>query len=103
MNDTKNNEKTEVFDEGKCFLDSVKDMVSQAQKLNKTVEYKSETILILSIKDNTHSIFEVYNLNKEGFVLPKISYIGDPGLRKSYLLNLINKEENSVLTKKACI
>lgn len=97
MEETKEN--PEVLDEGKVFLEEVKGIIHEALKMNKKVEYKSENLLILSIKDDIHGVFEVYNF-KEGWVsMPKLVYVGDRNLKKSYLLNLINKEENRALVK----
>jgi len=92
-------EKEEVWNEGKDFLGEIKEIIAQALKVNKKVEYKSENLLILSIKDELHGIFEVYDFSDDDFPAPKLIYIGDKGLRKSYLLNLINKEESRVLLK----
>ncbi len=94
MEETEKIEETEVFDEGRIFLDEVKKIINQAVKIGKIVQYKSDDLLILSIKDDLHGVFEVYNLEEKGFPQPKLFYVGDKGLRKSYLLNLINKEEN---------
>lgn len=93
----------EVFDEGRIFLDEVKEIINQAVKMNKKVEYKADDLLILSLKDDLHGVFEVYNLDDKGFPQPRLVYIGDKGLRKSYLLNLINKEENRVILKERAI
>jgi len=69
-------------------------------KMNKIVEYRSDNLLILSLNDKIHNVFVVYNMmNNEAIPQPTLVYIGDKGLRKSYLLNLINKEENRVLLK----
>ena len=89
----------EVYDEGKLFLEEVKEIINNAVKMNKKVEYKSDDLLILSIKDDLHGVFEVYSLEDKEFPQPKLIYVGDKGLRKSYLLNLINKEENRVILK----
>ena len=94
-------ESPEVYDEGKIFLEEVKDIICEALKMNKKVEYRSENILILSVKDEVHGVYEVYN-NENGDLSPKLVYVGDRNLRKSYLLNLINKEENRVLIKQGC-
>ena len=94
-------EKEVFFDEAKLFLDEVKDLILEAIKTNKKVEYKSENLLILSLKDEVHGVFEVYNLDENNNLIPKLIYIGDKKLRISYLLNLINKEEQkSVLNYK---
>ena len=94
-----NTEKEEVYDEAKTFLEEVKKMIHKAMQVNKKVEYKSDDLLILSLKDDLHGVFEVYNLNSDEFPLPKLVYIGDKMLKKSYLLNLINKEERLALLK----
>ncbi len=96
MSDT---EKEEVYDEAKIFLEEVKEIINKAIQVNKKVEYKSDDLLILSLKDDLHGVFEVYNLNSDEFPLPKLVYIGDKMLKKSYLLNLINKEERLALLK----
>lgn len=88
-----------LFDEAKLFLDEVKDLIHEAIKLNKKVEYKSENLLILSLKDEIHGVFEVYNLDEKNNLIPKLIYIGDRKLRTSYLLNLINKEEGYAIYK----
>ncbi|KKM89631.1 hypothetical protein LCGC14_1246710 [marine sediment metagenome] len=92
-------EENEVYDEAKIFLEEVKKIILEAVKMNKKVEYKSENLLILSLVDNLHGVFEVYNMDNDEFPQPKLVYVGDKGLRKSYLLNLINKEENRVILK----
>jgi len=91
-------EKEEVYDEAKLFLEEVKSLIQEAVKLNKRIEYKSDDLLILSIKDEVHGVFEVYNLANNS-LLPKLIYIGDKSLRKSYLLNLIHKEEQQSVYK----
>lgn len=97
-------EKEEVFyDEAKLFLEDVKDIIHKAIKMNKRVEYKSDNLLILSLKDEIHGVFEVYKINEENNLIPKLIYIGDKGLRKSYLLNLINKEEQQSVYKERYI
>ena len=96
-----NTEKEEVYDEAKVFLGEVKEIINKAVKINKKVEYKSDDLLILSLKDDLHGVFEVYNLNGEEFPLPKLVYIGDKQLKRSYLLNLINKEERRALLKES--
>ena len=89
----------EVFNPAKSFLDDVKKLIEQAITQNKKVEYYNEEgILILSLKDDVHGVYEVYNL-KESDLIPKLYYVGDKMLRMSYLLNLINKEENKLETK----
>jgi len=97
MENIEENEEVLIYDEGKNFLEEVKEIIVEQVKLNKIVEYKSDSILILSIKDPLHGVFEVYNLEEDerGRVnlSPKLVYIGDKKLRISYLLNLINKEE----------
>ena len=92
-------EKEEVYDEAKEFLEEVKALIHEAIKMNKRVEYKSDSLLILSLKDETHGVFEVYKINEENNLIPKLIYVGDKGLRKSYLLNLINKEEQRSVYK----
>jgi len=87
-----NTEKEEVYDEAKDFLEEVKDIIHLAIKIGKKVEYKSEKILILSLKDDLHTVFEVYN-NEDKFLQPKLVYIGDSKLKGSCLLNLIHREE----------
>jgi len=94
-----NTEKEEVYDEAKTFLEEVKKMIHKAMQVNKKVEYKSDDLLILSLKDDLHGVFEVYNLDSDDFPQPRLLYIGDKQLRRSYLLNLIHKEENRALLK----
>lgn len=90
----------EVYDEAKVFSEEVNKIINHSAKLNKNVEYRSDNLLILSLKDEFNGIFEVYNMiDNEIFPQPKLVYIGDKGLRKSYLLNLINKEENRAILK----
>ncbi len=93
-----NTEKKEVLDEARIFLNEVKALINEAIKINKKIEYKSDDLVILSLKDDLHGVFEVYNVN-DRFLIPKLVYIGNKDLRKSYLLNLIHKEENSLLLK----
>lgn len=92
-------EKTEVFDEAKLFLEEVKGLIHEAIKMDKKVEYKTDSLLILSLKDEIHGVFEVYNLDDKNNLIPKLIYIGDRKLRMSYLLNLINKEEQQAVHK----
>ena len=92
-------EEKEVYDEAKDFLEEVKGLIHEAIKMNKRVEYKSDSLLILSLKDETHGVFEVYKINEENNLIPKLIYVGDKGLRRSYLLNLINKEEQRSVYK----
>ena len=92
-------EEKEVYDEAKDFLEEVKALICEAIKMNKKVEYKSDSLLILSLKDDLHGVFEVYNYNERNNLEPKLIYIGDKGLQKSYLLNLINKEEQKSVYK----
>ena len=105
MENIEENEEVLIYDEAKTFLEEVKKLIVDVVKINKKVEYKSDSLLILSIKDEVHGVFEVYNLdeNENGSVslIPKLVYIGDKKLRISYLLNLINKEEQkNVLNNK---
>ena len=94
-----NPEIEEVYDEGRIFLEEVKKIIHKAIQMDKKVEFKNDDILILSLKDDLHGVFEVYNLINDDFTMPKLVYIGDKRLRNSYLLNLINKEENRALLK----
>ena len=92
-----------IYDEGKLFLEEVKELINEVLKSNKKVEYKTDKLLILSINDSLHGVFEVYNLEKNEYgkldISPKLVYIGDKKLRISYLLNLINKEEQKAVIK----
>jgi len=92
-------ENPDVYDEGKVFLEEVKEIIHEALKINKKVEYKSENLLILSINDELHGVFEVYDFTDDDFPAHKLIYIGSKQLRRSYLLNLINKEESRVILK----
>lgn len=92
-------EEPEVYDEAKVFLKEVKEMIHKALQIGKKVEFKSDDLLILSLKDDIHGVFEVYNYDDDDFPIPKLVYIGDKMLKKSYLLNLIHKEENRALLK----
>ena len=56
-------EENEVYNEAKIFLEEVKKIILEAVKMNKKVEYKSENLLILSLVDNLHGVFEVYNMD----------------------------------------
>jgi len=89
----------EVYNEAEIFLDEVKKIIENSLKMNKVVEYRTDNLLILSLKDDLHGVFEVYNVDDKDFPQPKLIYIGNKALRKSYLLNLINKEENRVILK----
>jgi len=105
MENIEENEEVLIYDEAKTFLEEVKELIVTQLKFNKKVEYKSDSLLILSVKDETHGVFEVYNLQEDDYgkinLIPKLVYIGDKKLRISYLLNLINKEEQkSVLNNR---
>ena len=95
MENFEENEEVLIYDEAKTFLEEVKELIVRVLKSNKKVEYKSDKLLILSVKDEVHGVFEVYRLDEDGIdnLVPKLVYIGDKKLRISYLLNLINKEE----------
>ena len=95
MENIEENEEVLIYDEAATFLEEVKELIVQVVKVNKKVEYKSDSLLILSVKDEIHGVFEVYRLNDDEVdnLVPKLVYIGDKKLRISYLLNLINKEE----------
>ena len=98
MENTEEKEEVYEYDEAKVFLAEVKEMIHKAIEIDKKVEYKSDDLLILSLKDELHGVFEVYK-NTDKVLAPKLFYIGNPKLRNSYLMNLINKEENDVLLK----
>ncbi len=88
-----NYEDEEVFfDESKNFLEEVKGVIHEARKQGKDVVYASEDLLILCLKDDLHTIYEVLNRNTNTFA-KKLVYIGDKSLKSSYLLNLIHKQE----------
>ena len=94
MENIEGNEEVLIYDEAKSFLSEVKEIIARVLKVNKKVEYKSDSLLILSLKDDLHGVFEVFRLDDETInLIPKLVYIGDKKLRVSYLLNLINKEE----------
>jgi len=85
-------EKEEVFDEARTFLEETKEVIIEAKKLGKEVVYASDDLLILSLEEGSHIVYEVYN--KTGKILAtKLVYIGDAKLKSSYLLNLIHKQE----------
>ena len=84
-------ENSEVFDEGKDFLDKVKEIVERSKQCGKNVVYYTDDLLILSIEDGIHTVYEVYD--KSNSFVSKLVYIGDAKIKASYLLNLINKQE----------
>lgn len=81
----------EVFDEGKLFLDKVKEMIERGKQCGKNVIFFTQDLLILSIEDGMHTVYEVYD--KDNSFVSKLVYIGDGKVKASYLLNLINKQE----------
>ena len=89
------NENEEVYNEAKIFLGEVKVVIEEAEKMGKDVVYASEDLLILCLKDDLHTVYEVLNRNKNNFA-SKLIYIGDKKLKASYLLNLIHKQELKV-------
>ena len=103
MENFEENEEVLIYDEAKTFLEEVKEIIARVLRINKKVEYKSDSLLILSLKDDLHGVFEVYNLDEDDYgkvsLVPKLVYIGDKKLRVSYLLNLINKEEQKAVLK----
>ena len=84
-------EDPEVFDEGKDFLDRVKKIVESGKECGKNVVYYTDDLLILSIEDGMHTVYEVYD--KDNSFVSRLVYIGDTKIKGSYLLNLINKQE----------
>lgn len=84
--------KEEVFDEARIFLEEIKLVILEARKFGKEVVYASDDLIILSLEEGSHIVYEVYN--KRGKILAtKLVYIGDAKVKASYLLNLINKQE----------
>lgn len=88
-------ENEEVYNEAKVFLEEVKSVIQEAKKQGKDLVYASEDLLILELKDDLHTVYEVLNRNKNEFA-SKLIYIGDKKLRASYLLSLIHKQEIKV-------
>ena len=90
------------WDEGKEFASEIREVIFEASKTNKTVEYVSKNIIIISCidkhVDGDLTIYEVINREKD-FILSYLSFIGNPKLRQSYLLNLINKAETYGINK----
>ena len=91
LNELEKLENSEVFDEGKDFLDKVKKIVESGKRCGKNVVYYTDDLLILSIEDGIHTVYEVYD--KDNSFVSKLVYIGDAKVKASYLLNLINKQE----------
>ncbi len=86
-------EEEEVFyNEAKNFLEEVKVIIFEAVKQKKKVVYASEDLLILSLEEDGHIVYEVMNRNTNAFS-SKLVYIGEKALKASYLLNLIHKQE----------
>jgi len=81
-----------TFNEAKIFLEEIRKVIVEAKKLGKEVMYASEEFLILKFEDAKDTIFEVINRD-DSILSSKLVYIGEPQLKSSYLLNLINKQE----------
>lgn len=85
-------EKEVLYDEAKHFLEDVKEVIHEAKKMGKKTVYASEDLLILSLEDDLHTVYEVFNRDGKSFA-SKLVYIGDKKIKTSYLLNLIHKQE----------
>ena len=51
-----------LYNEAEHFLEEIKAVIHEAKKMGKDVVYASEDLLILCLKDDLHTIYEVCNI-----------------------------------------